>query len=322
MNRSTRTTHRLALSAAVVTAVALVLAAPGPAAAAEDNAPVFRFAPGNGLSWTEESVSRRTLLAAGVDPDEDVLKLRTRYTVTRAGDGYLMVADPSGLEMTRGGKPAADAVQQVVNTTRVTYRLDAEGRLRGIDGYGGVLDAALRVAPKEMARSLPATLGEKALVEKESSAWRARVGDAIGLPAEPGTGWVSEGVTPLPDGRQARYYVVTVFTGWQQQGDRRLARLKFTFGTETARLQAMANDLARDTVRLRLRPRPVAELPGFSISGSGERLVDPDTMVVHSEKSSRTIQIPLRGPKGEQIPVILQEDRETRLVSGPAPAGE
>ncbi|MGQ9807729.1 MAG: hypothetical protein ACUVSM_10120 [Armatimonadota bacterium] len=309
------------LKMGTLTASLLIAAALGacqPAAAEENTQPVFRFAPANGTTWTEESTSRRTLLAAGLDPDEETLKVRIRYSVTRSDAGYTVVADPSGFEMTRAGKPVADPVQQVVNTTRVTYRLDAEGRLQSIEGYGSVLDAALRVAPKEMARSLPATLGEKVLQEKETSAWRARIGDAIGLPAETGTGWVSEGVTPLPDGRQARYYIVTVFTGWQQQGDRKLARLKFTFGTDSGKLQAQANDLARDTVRLRLRPRPVAELPGFSISGSGERLVDPETMIVHSEKSSRTIQIPLRGPKGQEMPVVLQETRETRLVAGPS----
>jgi hypothetical protein len=308
-----------AVRAAVAAIAAMAACPPAPA---EEAQPVFRFAPADGTAWTEESVSRRTLLAAGVDPKEEILKLRIRYSVNRSGDGYVMTADPSGFEMTRGGTPVADPVQQIINTTRITYRLDAQGRLQGIEGYAGILDAAVRAAPKEMARSLPATLGEKVLVEKETSSWRARIGDAIGLPAEPGTGWVSEGVTPLPDGRQARYYVVTVFTGWQQQGGRRLARLKFTFGTDAGRLQSLADDLARDTVRLRSRPRPLDTLTGFSISGSGERLVDPETMIVHSERSSRTIQIPLRGPKGQEMPVVLQENRETKLVSGPGTAGE
>lgn len=303
-----------------VVLLALPVCAPA-ARAADAGSTAFQFKPQTPLSWTEQSVSRRSVIAPAVDPVEDEITVETRYTVVTDGDGYKVTAAPVSFVLKRAGKVETDALTQIVQTTPVTYRLDSTGRLLKIEGYEKLLETVSRVAPKEMEKVLPSLFGEKTLVEKETAVWRGRLGDALGKPVEKNAGWITDALSPLPDGSQARYYIATVVTGEQEKDGHRLVTQKFLFTADMSRLQSQANDLVRDVVKFANRPRPLTPLPGFSVSGHGERLVDPETMVVHSEKYSRNVQIVIMGARGQQTPVLIQESRESRLTKPPSGSG-
>lgn len=307
-----KTTY-IALAAAACAAGILGAA---PARADEAPAPVvFRFAPPIPLSYVEETVTRRATIISGEDAGSDEATIRVKFMVSKEGEGYKVRAEPQSSKVLRGGKPVNDPVLDVINSTPVTYHLDPAGKLKSIEGYAGVLEAAQKTASKNIRDSLPRMRNEKALTDKETAQWNARIGAFIGQTGARNTVWVSEGVNPLPDGSSAGFYTVTMFDRIVEQDGRKLARLRFFLTADRDSIQSRVNDMARDIVKDVPRPRPLENPAGFAISGQGERLVDPETMVVYSEKGTKEVHVNLRASdKDAAVPVLIQETRESKVL--------
>ncbi len=311
------------LTAMAIAASAACCLLPPPALAQDAAAPVkFTFAPPTPLTYVEESVTRRATIVSGQDAGVEEATVRMKTTVTKEGEGFKISAEPQSPVLTRGGKPVKDKVWDVLSATPVTYHLDSAGKLKSIEGYAGVLAAASKVASKEVRKTLEAAMNEKSLVEKETAQWNSRIGDFIGREAAANSVWVTEGVYPLPDGTVANFFVVTLFDRVLEQDGRKLAKLRFFLTADRDTIQTRVNDMARDVVKGVPQPRPLINPPGFAISGQGERLVDPATMIVYSEKGTREILVSLPGrDKDSAIPVLIQETRQSRMLPG-AGAGE
>lgn len=313
-----RLTIDRALTAAAIAACVACCHLPLPALAQDAAAPVkFTFAPPTPLTYVEESVTRRATIISGQDAGDEEATVRIKTTVTKEGEGFKISAEPQSSVLTRGGKPVKDKVWDVLSATPVTYHLDPAGKLKSIEGYAGVLAAASKVASRDVRKTLEAAMSEKSLVEKETAQWNSRIGDFIGREAVRNSVWVTEGVYPLPGGTAANFFVVTLFDRVLEQDGRKLARLRFFLTADRDTIQTRVNDMARDVVKGVPRPRPLINPPGFAISGQGERLVDPATMIVYSEKSTREILVSLPGrDKDSAIPVLIQETRQSKMLPG------
>lgn len=289
---------------------AAVAASETPSAPAAEPATItFTFKPPVPLTYSEQSVTRTSRVSPGLDEPEELATLTSTNSIAREGDGYTIVAAPKSFQVIQGGKPVKDPLLDAYQTAKLTYHLDSAGKITSIEGYGGVLDAVKKLAPKGMEQQLSQILNEKALVDREKGQWNIRIGQFLGQTAHKNSVWIANSYFPLPDS-EPRFYVVTLFDGMVKQDGKELAKLKFLFTTDCERIQTQVNDMARDVVPNVPVPAALPQTPGFSISGKGERLVDPSTMLIYSEKYQRDVQVQMPVSKDQFVPVIIHETRE------------
>ncbi len=285
----------------------------------KDPSVTFTFAPPAPLTYTEQTTSVRIMVAGGPEPIEETGVSKVKMTITKADGGYRVVAEPVSFELTRAGKPVKDPVMEAVQSVTVTYRLGSDGSLKTIEGLGSALPAAMKKAPKELQNTLSALFNEKTLIEREKGQWNSRLGDFLGRVGHKNSVWISLGMFPMPNGTQASYYIVALFMGMVKQDGRDLVKLKLMFTEDASRIPTLVNDTVRDVVPDLPKPPVIQTVKGFSITGSGERLIDPSTMLIYAEKSSRDMQWIMPAGKDSSMPVLLQETGESRFSYSPAP---
>lgn len=275
----------------------------------------FVFNPPAPLTFTEETITRRATIAADVDPDVETSRLVTGVSVAKVDNGYTYSMQPLSFVVEKGGKVISDPILDIIQTNRYVLNIDSAGRVTRVSGHEGVKEAALKIAPREMAPAIEKMLDPKLLAEKEIANWDGRIGDFAGTMAKKNHVWIRQATFPMPSGADGKYYVASVFTGMVEQDGRQLARIRFLFTTDQARLRVQLNDLARDIINDIPPVQPLPASPGFTITGQGERLVDPATMLIHEEKAQRNVQITVAVGKDSSTSVIIEEFRETK-VSG------
>lgn len=301
-----------------LTAAALALFASLIPAGAEEEAVKFTFNPPAPLTFTEETITKRATIAADVDPDVETSKLVTRVNLGKVQDGYTYSMQPLSFIVEKAGKVINDPILDIIQTNRYVLNIDTAGKVTKVNGQEGVKDAAMKLAPKEMAPALEKMLDPKLLAEKEIANWDGRIGDFAGTTAEKNHVWIRHATFPMPTGADGKYYVASVFTGMVEKDGRQLARIRFLFTTDQSRLRVQLNDLARDIITKIPALQPLPASPGFTISGQGERLIDPATMLIYEEKAERNVQITVAVGKDSSTSVIIEEFRETKVSGLPA----
>jgi len=288
-------------------------------AAAGDNKPAevaFKYSPPVPITLLEQVTTRRTTLAAGMDAAEEVSVSKVKTRIEHEGDGFVINTEPASFDITRDGKTVKDPIVDVLQATKVTYHVDAEGKLKQIDGYKGVLDAASKVAPKALRDTLKMLMSEEALTVRETAQWNSRIGDLTGQKGRKNAVWLGDGVWPLPDGTMAHYYIITMFSGFVDRDGRKLAKLDLLFEIDQNKIRQRVNDLARDVVEGIPTPKALAKVPGFVITGKGERLIDPATMLTYSEKAQRDVTWMMKMGKDGDVKVLVLETKEYKVDYG------
>jgi len=286
-------------------------------AAADADAPVtFTFAPPIG-SYVEQVSATQSMIAPGNDGTPVVSTSRVRTTVSKDGNGYMLLTDPLSFEAKENGAVVTDAVTAAVQKVPVTWRVYSDGRLKALEGYDRVLKDASKVASKDQMKALEIVLSEKLLAERARANWNARIGALAGQTARKNTVWIGENVSPMLDGTLAHYYYVTLYDGMVEKDGRKLARLRLLFTTDGDSIHRQVNDLVHDVVPGVPAPPAITLTKGFTISGDGELLMDPSTMLVWSEKSSRRMTFPVSTGKDRTSLVVMEESRETSIVAPP-----
>jgi len=275
-----------------------ILLAIGAADAAEETV-TFRFAPGDGETWTTTTATEARLELGedgALGTQAQSLTGTARATARRREGGWTIEQTIVSMAATRNGEAVPDPVMRLMEGLTVTLALDPAGHLEGIRGFGALAERARAAFPPEVVEAMGPVLAEDALVRRETSEWAGRIGDFAGKTVRIGDAWKSKAEFPLPDGRAIAYEVRTTFAGLVPCEGRTCVRIVFAYGGDTPK-------------------------GGLGVVGEGERLVEPDTMRVHSETVGRTILTDVEAPGSGRVHATRTERRTSTFTYGVNPAG-
>ena len=175
------------------------------------------------------------------------------------------------------------------------------------DGTVGALTGTEAIERKLMAAAgrsgEPPVLGlafARAMEEAFRQDWAERVAALVGREAAVGDRWEERLEGRLPSGGALTVTREFGFEGWEECGSARCARLVYTDrggGTEwSGPLERAINDFARS-----LCPNAQqVEVLEVSLSGEGERLVEPSTLFTYREEAERRFDLRVRLDGGEE----------------------
>jgi hypothetical protein len=149
--------------------------------------------------------------------------------------------------------------------------------------------------------------------------WKDRVSSLSGVELEPGETILRESTWPLTNGEALRYYTAIRFEGMERLDGKPVAKLVYRFDTDPQALSEFAGK-AFDN------PGAIAEA-GAEVRGEGERLIDPETLLIQAETRTRTIVAELPQSDGATAKITRHEVIEYRYdypdaVPGEEPTGE
>lgn len=178
--------------------------------------------------------------------------------------------------------------------------------VKGTEAIDRKLRAAAGRAGEPPVLGLAFARGMEAAEEEE---WAERVAALVGHEAAAGDRWEESLECRLPTGGGLTVTREVAFEGWEECGTEQCARLVYSDrggGTDwSSPLERAINGFAR-TLCPNARRIEVLEV---AVSGEGERLVEPATLVTYRDSSERRFELRVRLDGGEEREVAREETR-------------
>lgn len=277
------------------------------------------FDPPDGTAYDLKEVSRTRTAMGDRDTQEEEMTSTTAIRIEKDSAGYRVRVQPTELVIRQNGVVVDNPTLAALRETVFTYRISPAGEMVDIRGYDAFIRAIEATYPAHISQQILSVYSESDMVAEEVAEWRRRFGNFIGRTVSVGDAWMYGEDFQLPNGTASRHFTVVEVAGWE--GDH--LRLVFTYHSDPAVL--------RDRFAGRLRGNP-DDLPGgpggIAVSGSGERLIDPATLLIYGERMAKRIETTvawnrstrhdgaggLRHPPEtdtpERIPLVIEEQSE------------
>ncbi len=189
----------------------------------------------------------------------------------------------------------------------ITYDLDRNGRVRAVLGCGEAMKQVRVKLGGESAHAKAAMFSEQAMVSQLSDDWNRRIGDFGGKTMTTGKVVVSADRYLLPHGEPAWYYVTTRLMGRVKYAGHNCVKLRFDSNTDPQALGKTVGKSASELLALGGQQLPRPKATGPRITGSGERVIDPATLLIYSDTNARNVTISMKGKDGKVITVSEME---------------
>lgn len=269
---------------------------------------LLEFAPRDGTRFIERIETTRERRVEGLAPRVDTSISENSISIRRTPDGYVVEATPLSLAMTRNGRSVTDPIAELLMDVVVRYRVDSAGRIETVEGYEGLLERAAGIMPPGALAALTPVLSADALAARDTAEWNGRIADFVFAEARVGEAIEGEERSTLPDGTETRYKTVTWFPGFEPCPAGECLRVEQIYDSDE-------EELGRRR-RLATEGSEEADAAGRSswasaprVSGRATRLIDPTTLLIYSESSSRTITVELNTPGAGRAPTEIREER-------------
>lgn len=283
------------------------------ATAVAANTVSFRFAPPTPADFTVTVVGTKTkeMGKLGTTTDETVAK--ASMNLRRAGSGYTLASKPLSFLMKRDGREVKHPLFAVLGDISTTLKIDAKGKATAISGFENLTDKMKQMMPPELFKAIAQSVNAQALEAKELAEWQGRVGYLVGQEFEIGAGYVSESEFPLPNGRTVPFFTKLKAAEFVTVAGKRCVRIEFQYNSNPQAFAGFASEVMEGVSKLADpsdQTKMSVKQTYVSISGEGSRVIDPATMFIYSEKTSRTIKMTMAVPQKGEVPMVMTETRQ------------
>ncbi len=262
----------------------------------------FRFAPPDG--FTETVVMRRgRTVTRGETVQEDVSETSFRWTAHKSESGYRVARHILSNSLKRDGHTIASPMIDAMSGVELTYSIDAEGKVIEIAGYDGILENLKSKFPPQLMQSFGPLFNAESLRKSDMAEWRDRVEQFASRTVRIGEAWTAKENVPLAGGGSLVAHSATLFAGWTECPGGPCLRVRFFFDSDAAKLAERVNQVAEGA----LEPAAASsDSSKASLSGEGERLVNPRTLRIVSGRTSRTLnaEMPAQGTATGSVKVV------------------
>jgi len=272
----------------------------------------FTFAPESHPSFKEYLTRTRTKTYEQLGAQKEVLNAITEISSSKTVSGWEIQHTPIKGELIQDGQIMDNPITRALNDTSITFILDETATLVDIEGYDALYDKVINSIPPQLANAVSSMLNPKDLKEKEISEWNGRIGDFIGETIEIGDTWEWTGPITLPNGSTIEYTVETTFTGWEELSGSTCLKIESLYdGSSDDLSESINQNISNVTQSLNINDDPNSlKIQGDAkIAGSIVRYIDPNTMLIYKEESTRIITMEMDIPNVGPIPMTLDEEK-------------
>ena len=270
----------------------------------------FRFDPTDGFpAYISTLKSTQTTDMGALGKRTRISEGRARITTEKTSDGYSVTFAPISFTMTENGEPVENPILSFVQDITMTYELDTNGELVEIRGFEGLVEKLKASLPDELPPNVAKLINEQALRNKAVQEWEARIGQFVGADVEIGDVWAGVEETPLPLGGSMAFYSVTKFAEQVKFDGVDCVRVEFSFNTDADELKDFMGDVWEELADM-VGTDEIPSVSNTEVTGKGERIIDPTTMLIYSETTDRTIKMTTNVLGRGAVEMVMVEKRE------------
>ncbi|UCF80375.1 MAG: hypothetical protein JSV08_07650 [Acidobacteriota bacterium] len=284
----------------------------------------FRFNPPDGIEFSQTLTITKVQEMGELRKQTDVNVSKAQIAIRKKPAGYTATAKLLSTVMTRDGQAFRHPAMSVMEGLEITHELDREGRLAAVGGFDALKKRIQDKFDPQMAQMLSALLTEEAIANmanKEEAEWNGRIGNFIGRTVELGDVWTDTEEFPLPTGKTVVFHTATKFTEEKECGGSNCLRVEFFYHSKPAALEKLVGKTLGDLSKA-AGAEMEAEVSGMEVAGSGERLIDPATMLIYAERIERTVKAQMDVPEHGLVTAVTKETREYEFDYGKKPKAE
>ena len=276
----------------------------------------FRFAPNDGAVEERRIKVTRVTQLEGEDDQVDELEKVVRIEKRKTAGGFTITERLVSARSSHDGESTENPILAALLEVDIVKEAGDDGKLHDVRGYDKIVDVLNAKFP-EAAAEWSAAIDAAEMAAQEKSEWEATVGRFAGKQAQIGDVWNGNEAF-APGGQGDGNVLASVrFARFVPCGGRRCVQLDLTFGSEG---QAAGNEVANvfeDAAHNKGQWVGQTGSAVTGVSGRGERVIDPATMDLVSEKIERTIRILVDVPGEGKLPMVIRETSETAVAPRP-----
>ncbi|MGE0269358.1 MAG: hypothetical protein AB7S78_12985 [Candidatus Omnitrophota bacterium] len=270
----------------------------------------FVFNPPDGISYRETYSAQRTKEFGSLKKQVDQTEGTVKVVIKKTEQGYSLKAVPLLITMTRDGQPVPDSITQPMFDMKYDLHLDPDGHFVYVNGFEEFVEKMKAGLPANTPAEILKSISVEAMVNKEKAEYNGRVGDFIGREITVGETWLSESQFTLPDGNTIEFTAIFILRDMVPCGQTRCARIEFQYDANPAGLTKFMDGMYGGIKEMADGALDAVDLGDVKLSGSGVRLIDPQTMLIYSEEMNRLFETPMTLANGAKIPVTMTEVKQ------------
>lgn len=284
-------------------AIALLTCLASLAAHAAGQGPTFRFNPPDGITRTETMKTTQVLDLGGGRTTTRNTVTKSRVAVRNAKSGHTVAATLLSGKTVSGRTRQDDISLEALQGLTITYTIDAAGRMVGASGLDAVVNRFRRMFPPEVLANMPELTDTKWVLAAEQAEWNRSVVNYKGRPAILGTAWLATEEYALQN-ETLTFYAAMKVVGEKTIAGRKCLQVRYQYSQDPSKLAGFLGEAAKV-----LLPGKTPFVSDSTISGGGERLVDPLTLLPYGGTLKRTINTVMTVPGQGNVPVIIHQTK-------------
>lgn len=225
------------------------------------------------------------------------------------GDGYALIHKTISAKATRNGEVIEMPLIDILMDRDIVYEVGEDGELYEIYGYEMIdVDIKEYVKSPEMRKSL-SNIDEDVLKDKERAEWNSRIANFVGKKIRFGEKIISYEAHEIPNVGEINLFTITELSEDSSRQSSICINIHFEYSSDIKEIAKSANMTVSEILE-KASVEEFAEKPSMRISGFGNRIIDPSTMMIYSETLSRTIVMNIATSNNELSEVIVNEKKE------------
>ncbi len=272
-----------------ISIVALVLTFSCNLAAAEEF--TFNYNPPDGLTYDLTEKTTKIKYVNGKKERTDKIELTTRVEIHKDGNGYVIEKNPVKLNSKRDGETFVNTLYAFLNQIPTRSLINSNGALTEVYGYENIVAKAKKKMPQRAVDAIRFTANPEAMSKKTKAEWNAKIAAFAGQTVKIGDAFTGSGIFPIPNGERLTFFSVVKIADTVRKNGEKLVKITYKNSSNPDSIAAFMNSTVEDIKSMFNFDANDDLTTNISLDGGGERLIDPDTMLIYSEKSERVVEI-------------------------------
>ena len=242
-------------------------------------------------TYKEILKTTKVTMVNGVKQKEDEISVTTKFDIKRTASGYELKQSPVFMSSKRDGKEFHNPIFMFLANIPTRGEIDRKGNLLHVVGYEHIIPRAETELPREIVEAMMLVANEEAMINKAKAEWNARISEFSGKTVKIGDMFSGQGKFPIPNGENLIFFSVIKIVDTVDFKGKKCVKIGFKNSSVPEELASYMGYSVEEIKEIFDFNANSSLTTAIKMSGDGERIIDPATMLIYNEKTFRKIEM-------------------------------
>jgi hypothetical protein len=251
----------------------------------------FTYNPPDGVVYNVINKTKKTEKADSENPKTEESIVEYQVTISKVEEGFASYEIPISYEKYVDGQKIDNPLIDMIMDFTIETVIDSNGHLIGLSGYEGLIDSIMSNFTPEIAEKVSSLISEEILIGQLLHEWNSRIADFTGKDAKIGDVWQSsDSMLISVESTPFNFTTETKFKEMINLDGIECIRIEFNYIADSEEYKKSMESFFSNMMGMALDSSTNILITEAEFSGYGERIIDPSTMLIYSEKTHKTFE--------------------------------